>query len=232
VRRPFFLAMLVAISGACSVFVNLDGLATSGDDAATEAGSEASIDTGIDTGADAGGMDTGPDVYDFICPDASIVCDDFDDSPLGARWTAVGTQGLATLAIDDAGALSPPNSLLLTLAQNPQSASRWARLEKAFGPVSSIDCSFDMFFEATDASGSQNVRVLEFDMTPPGYSEYTFFVSMQLGKLVFEQHATQTNSDAGPQSRADTIAMPNPMGVWRKIHVFTDWKKVHVDVDG
>lgn len=226
--RFFFLVTLAALfTGACSVFVSLDGLATPDNDAATEAGSDASIDTGTDARIDAG-----PDVYDFVCPDASIVCDDFDDNPLGALWSNVAMQGPALLAIDDGGALSPPNSLLLTLAQNPQSLLRWARLERTFGPVPTVECSFDMLFEKTDASGSQNVRLLELEMYPPGYSEYRVYVEMELGRLVLAQEITQTNSDAGRRSWVASFLMPNPMGAWRKVRVFTDWKQVHVDVDG
>src|SRR5262249_39158734 len=67
-------------------------------DGAIEAQSEADGGGGANDDADA-------TVPANVCLAAHTFCDDFDHDPLGLRWSALLKSG-ATLALDDAGALS------------------------------------------------------------------------------------------------------------------------------
>lgn len=226
-RGLAFLAIAATFVG-CSLFVSLDGL-SSGD-----AGSDAGMQGDAMVGPDVASMDASDagmiDVYDFLCPDASIVCDDFDDDPLGVRWSSTNISG-ALMSIDNASAYSPPKSLLLTLPSNMNSSPRNAYLAKTFGPVPTLDCDFDIKVDATDA-GANDVRPMEIDLTPGGYSYYELWLSMEPARLIFEQSVKQNVAEAGTISRSDVLVTQLDTSKWHHVHFFTDFKKAKLEVDG
>jgi hypothetical protein len=231
VRALGFASVGVAISMAfagCSLFVSLDGLGTS--DGGSEAGTP---DTTADLGAPEAyeASDAGPDVFDFVCPDASIVCDDFDDDPLGKRWSSSNMSG-AQMAIDDGGSVSPPNSLMLTLPANPNGNSRDAYLAKTFSSRSTIDCDFDVKVDMTTATTMYDVRPIEFDINANGYSYYEFWLNLSATDLSFEQSLHVSDPDAGGKNPTFTVMSPLDTSKWHHIHFSSDFKRVKIEVDG
>jgi hypothetical protein len=220
-RRTAFGAIALLVAG-CSLFVDLNGLSDSagGADALVPEGS--AMD-GAQTN-DGSSQEAPP----FECPDASIVCDDFDDGPLGAKWTAVTIQN-GTLAIDDAASFSPPNSLLVTLPDNPGRLTRYNRLEKSITGLSSIDCRFEVRLDATDSTSSSDVALLGLILSPAGYTNYQVIVDLQAQGLFLEQD-TDTGKDGGSLSHYDNLTAFSS-GVWTNVHITTDLGTIQVFVD-
>lgn len=228
-RRLALLPLGVAIAlGGCSAFVSLDGLLVP--DAGTDAG--AMMDTSVvDSPSMMDAPDAGPDVFDFVCPDASIVCDDFDDAPLGMRWTSSQISGLATMALDDAGSVSPPNALMLTLAANPGFNGRNAYLAKNFTTRSTVDCDFDVKIDTTSATTSYDVRPIQFNVNANGYNFYQFWLNLAASKLSLEQDIQSSTPDAGEMNPTTVVQDPLDTKIWHHIHIGTDFKRVKVDID-
>jgi hypothetical protein len=111
-RRAAYVAGIAATASACSLIFGLDGYegrdaSAGGQEGGTDASSEA-------TGADA----TDADAADSGCPGhpTAILCDNFDDGPLGAKWDATLAPLHANLALSDAESVSSPFSLLASVA--------------------------------------------------------------------------------------------------------------------
>jgi hypothetical protein len=225
-RRVAFLA-IAGLIAACSLFVDLGGLRDT-DGGSSDAFAPADVVSEQPTASDA--ADAGPDVFDFKCPDAAIICDDFDESPLGARWSGQRITS-AMLEISDAAAVSPPNSLLVTLPPNPSSAARYARLEQNLSNLSTLDCELTFRIDATTATGSQDVRPIELDLNVGGFSYWEVWVDLRATELSFVQN-NDPSGDAGPQSRSDFIAGGLTVGTWRHLRFKTDFKRAQFALDG
>ncbi|MGH7283343.1 MAG: hypothetical protein ACRELY_17590, partial [Polyangiaceae bacterium] len=171
-RRIVFVAIAL-LAGGCSLFVDLDGL-----DARDAGGSDALAPdaTPNEAAASDAGDSGNADASHFTCPDASLVCDDFDESPLGARWSAVTVQN-GTLAIDDAEWFSPPNSLLITLPDNSGGLLRYNRLELDVSDLPSIDCQFEVRLDATDSTDGSDVDLWDLVLSPPGFDSWVMDIT-------------------------------------------------------
>ena len=227
--RRFAFTAIALLVGGCSLFVDLDGLSVadggSGDALASDAGV---TDASAIDAADASDAST-VDAARFTCPDASIVCDDFDESGLGARWSRVTIQN-GTLGIDNSAAFSPPNSLLITLPDNPDGLTRYNRLEKDIGAMSSIDCELEIRLDATDDPGKYDVRPFAFELYPSGFNNYDVHVNLGSAELSFEQN-TDTGLDGGSLTRTDSFA-PVTIGKWMNMRVTTNFQTVQIFIDG
>ena len=148
------LASLVALTGACTLFVSVSpdeysqGARPSGD-----GGADGPNDApGTDVDADAGGT-----IASSHC-DATF-CDDFDEGPLGARWTRKEVFG-ADLALVPSTA-SAPNALRLSLPAQAGTTERVGLLAKDVSFPTHVRCSFKLFTATTIASG-RDVEVLSY----------------------------------------------------------------------
>lgn len=118
-----------------------------GGSAASDAGTAPDgplLDSGVDATTDATIDGAAP------CP-SGWFCDDFDQGPLGATWSAVATlDGTLTL---ETGGLSTPNFVRMDLLA-PKGASRHAYLEKTFtlAPTRAV-CSFAVRVPSRPATG-------------------------------------------------------------------------------
>lgn len=221
--------MVASALAACSAFVSLDGLRVPAD-AGTDSGGQADADASM---PDSPSMDAdaGPDVFQFPCPDAAIVCDNFDESALGARWSRTNVTGLAMMAIDSDAGLTPPNSLLLTLADNPNGDGRYARLEKDVSNLSTLDCEFVLRVDATTAMADEDVEPFGLDLQVNGYVDYEVWMNLTATDLSFEQ-TVDNGGEAGASGRVDGIISGIVPGVWRHVRFTTDFQRVKFAVDG
>jgi hypothetical protein len=82
----------------------------------------AGLSSGADAGAEASGGDARAPGW---CQrrDADDLCDDFDEAPLGQRWTSLQLLDGGTMSLDEDASFSPPSSLLATAPVNGASAS-------------------------------------------------------------------------------------------------------------
>ena len=227
-RRLAFVATTLLVGG-CSLFVDLDGL-TGGD----QAGSDAS---GVDGSAsDALALDASDasdasvvDAARFTCPDASIVCDDFDDTALGAKWSSVTIQ-TGTLGIDNTASFSPPNSLLITLPDNPDGLTRYNKLDEDIGDLKAVDCELEIRLDATDDTSTYDVRPFAFALNPPGYNNYDVHVNMARDQFSFEQN-TDNGMDGGSLGKTENFS-PVTIGQWQHMRIATDFQTIQIYVDG
>lgn len=222
-----FLVIAIACAG-CSLFVDLHGLHEQDASAPTDGAAPMDVTSpALDSGRDVvPPSDAGAG---FPCPDASIVCDNFDESPLGARWSGTRVSG-ATLLIDDDASLSPPNSLSMTLPPNPSYTTRYARLEESISNLTNIDCEMVFRLDQTSSMGTADVSLLQLTLSPSGFSTWSLDVNMQATVITFEQNWTLSTGDAGAQSRYET-ASTFPMKTWKHLRFKTDLKRAQVLLD-
>jgi hypothetical protein len=222
--------MCACALAACSAFVSLDGLRES--DAGTEAGVDATSDAADGSmTVDSPAADAGPDVFRFPCTDASIICDNFDESPLGARWSNMSTTGLAMMGVDGDAGLSPPNSLLVTVLDNPNWDGRSARLEKSISNLKSLDCEFSFRIDATTATMDYDVEPFGLNLNVGGFVDYELWVNLTSTELSFEQ-STDNGGEAGASGSVDLIIGGIMTGVWRTVHFTSDFQRVQFAIDG
>ena len=227
-RRLAFVAITLLVGG-CSLFVDLDGL-TGGDQGSGDAsGSDGNASDAIAADASDASDANVADAAHFTCPDASIVCDDFDDTALGAKWSKVTIQN-GTLGIDNSASFSPPNSLLITLPDNPGGLTRYNKLDEDIGNLKSVDCELEIRLDATDDTGGYDVRPFAFALYPPGFNNYDIHVNMARAEFSFEQN-TDNGMDGGNLSRTDNFA-PVTIGQWQRMRVATDFQTVQIYIDG
>jgi hypothetical protein len=172
-RRAAAIALMASTLYAvgCSLFVDASGLA--GDplvDASTidAAGDRPTTESGLDTSAPA---DAGK-----IC-DATF-CDDFEDGPLGARWTSVEITngGIAELTMpDDAGS----KAFRARFSGGSASGDRSAVLERDLGKGSHLRCDFSMFVAARP--NEIFVDALRIRTTVPGVDPYHLLFGVNAG---------------------------------------------------
>jgi hypothetical protein len=120
-RRAFALATGLAVVAACNAVLGIREL-----DGGIGVGADAAGRDGPDTLSDAGPapLEGGP--FCIRPPPGTTFCEDFDDPPTQSRWRA-STLGRATIAVDDAAALSAPNSLYATFppSSNGSGTQAW-----------------------------------------------------------------------------------------------------------
>lgn len=148
------IAALSAVAGAC-LLPEVNDFAGSSLDAAAEsfvAPEAAAPDSAVtpEAGADA----------KVVCPDTSF-CDDFDDGPLGAKWTSKDElDGKLTL---ETGGLSAPNRLLMSLTPLTGFVRR-AGLTKTFAVTANpkrITCSVMVRVEGRANPPDGDTQLLE-----------------------------------------------------------------------
>jgi hypothetical protein len=116
---------------------------------------------GDDGGADASNKDvTTTDAADAavdapLCSgDAHTFCTDFDETTLAADWTSISNPTGTTVRLDDASAVSVPNSLLCGV--DSPTSSVFASVEKKFyGAQAELVAAFDVNVAALDVTNEQ-----------------------------------------------------------------------------
>ncbi len=127
--QPTFLAAgVLGATASCTLLVSLDGLV--GSPQAVSDGGNVPVDVGRSTAndgstvgdvslTDAGNTREGaPQSFCSAIQPTSLFCEDFDHTPFGAGWVSQ-VDGVGTLSIDDASAVSQTSSRRVTIAAVP-----------------------------------------------------------------------------------------------------------------
>jgi hypothetical protein len=183
-------------SAACSLLVPLssDELSRGGD-----AGVAVTID-GAPTDASDAGKPPG-DGAPRSC-DATF-CDDFDNGPLGATWTATDTAKGGELTLVPQ-AFSPPNALRMFIPDT--SGTRTARLAKAFPTPKRVRCDVELFITKPPVA-NQNVQVLGFNAPTDAEGFYAVFLKIEDASGYLAEEVT------GSPDRVLDLP-PFPVGSW------------------
>jgi hypothetical protein len=192
--------------GACSLFVNLDGLSSSSD-----AGLDATMmESGMPT-------DAGSDSPPVRTCDATF-CDDFDDdAALGARWDGIGSNlDAGTLVRDMSDFQSPPSSLLVLVNKGVPPPGEIS-LYKSFAVKSRLIVRFDMKIEQLNSGGDElDPLIVTFDPVPSGFDDYLILVSSYANNtdpVTLEVWAPL--SEGGAIDR--TTPIPMSFGMWHNV---------------
>jgi len=141
-------AALFGVAAACTLAVSVDGL-TGG---ASDGGVDAPGVPEAAPGTPEAGLDAAVEASDAIAAtdacDADF-CDDFDDGPLGARWSRVVHSDGGSIALDTTAFRSPPNSLLTSLGDGGAEA---AYLQLDLGAAKLVKCRMNVFVLATGST--------------------------------------------------------------------------------
>ena len=184
---------VVSACAACSLIVPLDDLGT----------------------RDASPSDGGGNDAPFCKQANHTLCDDFDELALGALWTSQHVTS-AMLSLDDAAAVSPPHSLLASVAD---ASAGVAYLQKDFsGSASRVTCAFDARVDALST-----VPVLSFSLdlasTDPSRPDYNITLLHTSAKTSYSEW-TGLSDGGGSSNGADLPALPVSASKWT--HVVVD----------
>jgi hypothetical protein len=218
---------------ACSLFVDTSGLddgsgATTdgGRDAPSEATSDATPGSDSGRGGDdapsEGASDAGADAR-TPCPDGGF-CDDFDNGPLGARWSNENQdRGTISLVAD---AVTPPSSFRtdITVANFAGSTS----LVKTISPgPRKVRCELDVKL-LSGAPSAGEVDLIDFIMRTAG-NHHVYFAAFD-GTFAVAEFAP--GQDGGADLDRVSNVPPLPTGKWVHVVFETDGQSASVSYDG
>jgi hypothetical protein len=226
-RRLFFACALAA--GAtpfgCSLVVDTSGLTS----VATEdaAGDRAS---GTDGGADGASLDA---LTDALTADGGTVCDatfcdDFDDGPVGAKWSrSIVNQGAIDLSTKYTSA---PSALRARFFGSQSTDDRYAMLERDLGTGTRVHCEFSMYVTArADKDVNDPFRIRT---TAAGISDYLLYLVLpSTGGIALADDIHYADGGCACPQKFATFD-PFPVGAWRRITVETDFTTATLSVDG
>jgi hypothetical protein len=214
-------AVAVAAAVACS---SLDDLATpSNTDAdasdATDA-TDATADTGTPSSSDSGDAST----RDASDCDADI-CDDFDELPLGARWTATDVLSDASIFLTDA-ARSAPYALETTAFETDASNfSRGAQLYRRFVAPKKMSCTAAVMPLAV----TTDVDVIAFRGIDAFYNNYLLSLRLEPGFAVL---VATYDFQAGGSMQPNTATTALPATSWSQVTLSTDFATLTLSLSG
>lgn len=213
-------------AAACSALVDTSGLSGGPADAALEASSpgDAAPDVvDVPDAADAADAADGGG----IC-DASF-CDDFDDGPLGARWTSmdIGTSGVLSLATP---AVSAPNSLRAVLLDALTDDDAYAFVDKDLGPGKAVRCEFSVFL-TTRPTDNNHTDLFRIRASGADVKDYQLWFGVTNIDATFREDVFFPDGgcdcprqDVGPDSFPDAR--------WVRVTVESNFKTATVRYDG
>lgn len=214
-RWAYGIGVALGCLAAACLLPELRGLAGDGADASTLVDGS-SGDANVDGSAD-GAVDVGPDVPRAPCPDSSF-CDDFDEGPLGGRWTAI-QQLDGVLSLEDGG-LSAPNRLRMDLLV-PSGASRRAGMQKLI-PVPSgltrVVCTLSVRIDVRPTASGDDYQIVEVTLRD-GARTSTY---VKIGPTQTQLIEGRPGADGGFVTTAKTLTTAAggiPSGVWTKVTV-------------
>ncbi len=209
----------------CSLLVDTSGLtsATTEDGAADRA-------SATDGGADVSSLDAATDA---LAADGGIVCDatfcdDFDDGPVGAKWSrAIVNKGSIDLATKYTSA---PSALRARFFGSDSTDDRYAMLERDLGTGTRVRCDFSMSVTArADRDVNDPFRIRT---TAPGVSDYLLYLVLPAagGIALADDIQYSDGGCACPQRLTSFDSFP--IGAWRRITIETDFTTATLSVDG
>lgn len=213
-RRALLIGLCAsAFLAACLLpeLQDLGGAATSDAGPADGAAGDAALGDGASDGskADASAKDAA------ACPDGSF-CDDFDDGPLGARWSTIDTFD-GVLALSDAS-VSAPNGLRMELAA-PAGAERRAALVKNFAVSAAptrVVCSVSLRLTTRIGGTGDDLELFEIDQQGATYD--TVFIKVSATQTFLREEHTGGDGGFASQTKAlATNAGGIPDGTWTRV---------------
>ncbi|MBX3210029.1 MAG: hypothetical protein KF764_33675 [Labilithrix sp.] len=155
-------------------------------------------------------------------------CDDFDDGPLGAKWTTVDAVFGELTLVD--GGVSPPNALRIDLYARDAGIARRAHLARDFTFPRQLHCS--MHVSVPVLASDTDVELLTFTANSGSLSAYTFFLKATRAELTAHEQLKETSSSS--TTRKDIPLENVPRGRWIHVGVDVDFPagKLTLDLDG
>jgi hypothetical protein len=174
--------MTLGGASACELFVDTSGLSTRQD------APDAPLPDA--PSGDASASDAGVKSFCSMHPDASF-CDDFDDPPLGARWSS--TTAMPHLSLDPKAFTSPPNGLRVDLDM-----LLVPHLTKDLPAGQEIHVEADLRVDTSEAGGDVDLIDLYLSPPPAGTSRYYVALVRYLGRWVIETSFNDSDNVRSP----------------------------------
>ena len=248
--RRAILAVCAGFVAACSLAVDLNGLATGtvGADAGAGAdgggspdGSIASTDGSSDGGAsdasagDGGGADalpSGPFCATQSADAAAHFCRDFEDGPLLLGWTDQNAEYGATI-LEDASVVSPPNAVRFEMDAGAPICSYVALVKDDFtATVSKVHMEMQALLDPDDAGTFDGNLFFVAKSGTATSASCLLYVDPQASKSSI--HEQDTLPDGGVIDIEHETLLTMPQHVWFKVTLDADFVagKVTLTVDG
>ena len=214
-------AITTAAAG-CSLLVDTSGLSGS---AAEDAASDRAVPNeggALDAGAEA----TSSSDAGRTC-DATF-CDDFDDGPLGAKWTKTTLAGGGTLELATP-ARSLPNALRAQFHGVSSPQDRYAMLEQDLGLGKSVRCDFSIYVASRPNMDLDDVFRIR--TRGPGVGDFLLYFAVSTGGgSLADDIAYPDGGCACPQKYVPFTQLP--VSSWAHVTVETNFSTATVTVDG
>jgi hypothetical protein len=162
------------------------------------------------------------------------LCDNFDDTNLGDKWSALSNTG-GTLALDDAAAISPPRSLLATSNAGVMPDLR-LKLQRA--SLHDLTCEMQVRLDELGPTGNDaDLAFFEVFMQPSSNDLSDWFVRILLSTNNWYWNEYGMLVDGGPFSHNDPLPTLDAGTTWRRVRISMDLLgsengKVTIEFDG
>lgn len=150
----------IALSGSCTVLFDADEISAEHDREERDAGIDAEASSDAQTTPDEGAFPSeGGDGGARFCASSAAahdaaLCDDFDEGPLGQRWSVSALDAGGTLALSAAAVRSEPNAMVAETASSSSSSARLGPHLVFARDLVNLRITFQMRLEAVDPTAS------------------------------------------------------------------------------
>lgn len=223
-RPAFVLPTIVAFGalGACSLFVDTDGLSGADADASSiiDASSDAPIESDgkipSDGGAPTDASDAAPTPFCATHP-GHVLCYDFDDSTMLPPADNTDFDP-AHFMIDSTDSVSPQHSLL---GIYPAGSSNQQLQKNLTSTKDKVSWALDIKFSASDLTTGQTAPIATDVPAVAELSDHYFYLQTYFNSLNVGESASP--ADGGPTNYTDTeIVSPVPVDTWMHVEFTVD----------
>jgi len=225
-RAPLLVGLVSGgFAGGCSLLIDTSDLAGRADPDGATADAPADAPASDTSNGDGGAVDGST-------PDASCeasFCDDFDELPLGGRWTSKTITNGGQLSLGTASTISAPNALHAFVEDGGAPAVRKAFVERDLGKGSRVRCDFAAF--VTEAPKDDFSDLFVITTSAQNVTTYKLLYGIAAGPGTFRDDVFY--SDGGCDCPRLASGPPLlPRGQWVRVSVETDFKTGRVTYDG
>jgi len=157
-------------------------------------------------------------------------CDDFDESPIGARWDSTNIDpdgGLFRPVIELVdGGLSPPYAMRIAIpGATTATTYRIALLERRLGEGRVVTCAFDLFIESPTLNAPQHIDILTLAAAGPDVTLGQVHFAIEGDPPFVTVREDLWYGDGGEETpKLDTVkVLQLPSPGWNRIEFQTDF---------
>ncbi len=164
--------------------------------------------------ADAATIDAADAAADAFSCDSGGLCDDFENTTLGARWAGQQLAAPGALSISTEQKKSPSHSLKVSIESDAGVGTANLFHDFTIKNVGGVVCDFDVYLERLDTSTGAEAEIFSFNILPNVDSEASLFIGYFAMGASGTQLSTQATVDGGFVPGNGQLSLALPTAQW------------------